>query len=376
MDFSRLARYIDSLEGKYGVPACDLAVFIRHKEVFRRSAGFSDTGKTKPVSSKDLYWIYSMTKVYTATAALQLAEQGRLGLEDPVAEYLPAFSKLTVKEGDTVRPAREVLRIRHLFTMTGGLNYDLQTPAIMKTLKKFGSAVTSKELCDALAAGPLDFDPGAHYLYSVCIDVLGRVVEVISGVGLGEYFQKNLFGPLGASDIAFFPDEEQKARLSAQYAVDAKTGMIAAAGPDNLLSPLGKFESGGGGLASTLDAYALLPNALANGGTAGSGAQILKPETIELMRRDWLTPVQRADFNKMKPADYSYGLGVRTRIQGGTAKSPVGEFGWDGAAGAYNLIDPANNLAAVYTQHVLGHNVAFDMIHPTIRDLIYEGLNL
>ena len=375
MDFSKLTAYLDSLEGRYGIPACDLAVFIRHENVYRRAAGFSDALGSKPVSTADLYWVYSMTKVYTAVAALQLMEHGRLALEEPVSTYLPAFAHLMVKDGGSVRPAREILRVRHLLTMTGGFNYELQTPVIQEALRTYGSAITSEELCDALARTPLDFDPGTHYKYSVCIDVLGRIVEVLSGMGLGAYFKKHLFGPLGAKDITFWPDEAQKVRMSAQYAADPVTGKVAAANQNNLLSSLGKFESGGGGLAATLDAYALLPDALANGGVGTSGARILKPETIDLMRRDWLTPVQRADFNMMKSADYSYGLGVRTHVGGGCAKSSIGEFGWDGAAGAYNMIDPENNIAAVYMQHVLNHEVVFERVHPRIRDLIYEGIN-
>ena len=375
MDFTKLTGYLDSLERRFGVPACDLSVRVRHEEVYRRSAGFSDAEKTKPVSPDDLYWVYSMTKVYTAAAALQFVEQGRLSLEDPVAKYLPPFAELMVKEGETIRPARETLRILHLFTMTGGFNYNFETGPVVETILAYGAALTSKELIDAFAREPLDFDPGAHYLYSVCIDILGRVVEVISGMALGEYFKKYIFGPLGAKDILFFPDEAQLARLSTQHKVDPDTGAVAVAGQSNLLSPLGAFESGGGGLAATLGDYMLLPDALANGGVGANGARILKPETIELMRKDWLTPVQRADFNKMKTEGvYSYGLGVRTHVGGGSAKSPLGEFGWDGAAGAYNLIDPENKLAAVYMQHVLGHGVAFEQIHPAIRDLIYEGM--
>jgi CubicO group peptidase (beta-lactamase class C family) len=246
---------------------------------------------------------------------------------------------------------------------------------IVEAILTYGPALTSKELIDAFAKEPLEFDPGAHYLYSVCIDILGRVVEVISGLTLGEYFQKNIFGLLGAKDILFFPDEAQLARLSTQHKVEADTGAVVVAGQSSLLSPLGAFESGGGGLAASLDAYALLSDALANGGVGRSGARILKPETIELMRKDWLTPIQRADLIKMKTEGvYSYGLGVRTHIGGGSAKAPLGEFGWDGAGGAYNMIDPDNNIAAVYMQHVLGHGVAFEMIHPAIRDLIYEAM--
>ncbi|HWQ57559.1 MAG TPA: serine hydrolase domain-containing protein [Clostridia bacterium] len=375
MGFTKLTEYLDSLGERFGVPACDLAVYVGREGVYRHSAGFSDMEKTKPVSPRDLYWVYSMTKVYTAVAALQLVEQGRLGLETPLAEYLPAYSRMNVRDGDSIRPAKEPVRIRHLFTMTAGFNYNFEAPSIVAAIRAWGANLTSKELAEAFAREPLDFDPGSHYKYSVCIDILGRVVEVISGLTLGEYFKKNLFEPLGAEGITFWPNEAQLARLSVQHAVDPESGKVVVADQKNLLSPLGAFESGGGGLAATLDDYALLPIALANGGVAATGTRILGPETIELMRKDWLTPTQRADFIQMKTEGvYGYGLGVRTHVGDGSAKSPLGEFGWDGAAGAYNLIDPENNLAAVYMQHVLSQAAAFEQIHPTIRDLIYEGI--
>ncbi len=375
MDFRKLTDYLDSLHERYGIPACDLEVRRNHARVYRHGAGFADLERKRPVSPGDIYWVYSMTKVCTSVAALQLAEQGKLGLEDDVARYLPEFAQLRVKEGDAVRPARETLKILHLFTMTGGFNYNMETPSILEAVQTYGPALTSKELIPALAKEPLDFEPGAHYLYSVCIDVLGRVVEVIAGKTLGAYLQENVFEPLGAKEIGFFPNGEQRARLSVQHKVDLDTGKIIVADQNNLLSPLGAFESGGGGLFATLDAYMLLPDALANGGVGESGARILKPESIERMRRDWLTPVQRADFTQMKTEGvYSYGLGVRTHVGGGSAKSPLGEFGWDGAAGAYCLIDPENRLSVVYMQHVLSQKDAFECIHPRIRDLIYEGL--
>ncbi len=377
MDFTKLTEYLDSLREKHGTPACDLAVYRGHACVYRHSAGSADPKKQKPVTPDDLYWVYSMTKLVTSVAALQLIERGQLSLEDPVARYLPAFAHLSVREGDVVRPARETLKILHLFTMTGGFNYNMETPAVRALVFRYGRNLTSKELIPAFTKEPLDFEPGAHYQYSVCIDLLGAVVEAVSGEKLGAYFEKNIFGPLGAKEIAFFPDAKQRARLSVQHKVDPETGKVVVGSQKNLLSPLGRFESGGGGLFATLDSYALLPDALANGSVGASGARVLKPESVALMRKDWLTPVQRADFNKMKTEGiYSYGLGVRTRVGGGKAKSPVGEFGWDGAAGAYCLIDPENSLCAVYMQHVLSHAAAFEFIHPTIRDLVYDGMNL
>ena len=169
--------------------------------------------------------------------------------------------------------------------------------------------------------------------------------------------------------------ESQQGRLSAQYAKDWNTGEIKPS-LDMSYRITEHYESGGAGLAATVDDYSKVLEALANGGVGANGSRILKSQSIDTMRRNWLTEQELADFSKTGKVGYGYGLGVRTLIDGTRSRSPVGEFGWDGAAGAYALIDPENRISIFYAHEILGMLEAYSEIHPTIRDLTYEALGL
>ena len=212
MSFTKLEQLIDSMP-KRGIPACDLIVTRHGETVFRRMAGYSDAAGTKPVSENDLYWIFSATKPVTCTAAMRLVEQGKLRLDDPVSKYLPAFANPTVisTQGGDPTPAKNVMTIEHLFTMTGGLNYNSNTPHAKAA--KANPNTSTQELVNAFAKEPLDFEPGTFYRYSLCHDVLAAVVEVVSGMRFSDYMQKYIFDPLGMADTGFRPTDAQKARF-------------------------------------------------------------------------------------------------------------------------------------------------------------------
>lgn len=186
-----------------------------------------------------------------------------------------------------------------------------------------------------------------------------------------EYVRKNIGEPLGTRDLTYFPSEEQLRRFSAEYQYDEKTKSVIDVHLNNpfALAPL--LASSGAGLASGLHDVALLADSLANGGIAASGNRILTGESIRRMSADCLTPVQKQDFAQMKPKAYSYGFGVRTLTQP-VGNVPAGEFGWDGAAGSYVLIDPSRNLSLVYMQHVLEHPRCFTELHIELRDTLYR----
>lgn len=369
MDFTKLKYFIDSLEF-LDVRACDILVKKDHKEVFRHSMGYSDLEKTKPVSKDDLYWVYSMTKVITVTAALRLVERGKLGLDDKVSDYLPEFADITVMDGDKVKKAEKAMLIRHLFSMQSGLDYDLDAPAIKEARER--ADATTREVVAAMAKKPLLFEPGERYQYSLSHDVLAAVVEVISGKTYHEYLKEEIFNPLGMTDIGFEPNEEQKTRFSQQYRYDQQTFTCNPIPSVNSFKLSQKYESGGAGLFTSLDTYMKVIDALANKGTAESGYQLLKPETIELMRIN-----QQKEGVYAKPG-YGYGLGVRVMIdkERGRSLGPLGEFGWDGAACSYNLIDPDNGIAIVLTLHILNFSMCYDTVHTYIRNLVYQALGL
>ncbi|MBQ3079336.1 MAG: beta-lactamase family protein [Clostridia bacterium] len=375
MNFSKLTAYLDSLKD-VGISGCDLIVYQNHKEIYRHITGLRDRENNIPMDGKEIYWIYSATKVHTCTAALQLVEKGLIGLDDPVGKYLPAFQTLSVIENGHVRAPRTTMTIRHLFAMQGGLNYDVESPSIMKAKFYSGDKADTVAMVNAIAEEPLSFDPGTHYMYSLCHDVLAAVVETVSGMKFSEYLKKNIWDKLGMKDVGFILTDEKKARFAKQYMYDenTKTSHVWEMGDKNRYQLTKNYESGGAGLLSTVEDYILLSDALANGGVGKTGERILTEGAIDLMRENQQTGACMEDWKTFNRIGYGYGLGVRTLMDDTHSKSPVGEFGWDGAACAYTMIDPKNKLSAYYGQQVLGCGYGYHTIHPAIRDLIYEGL--
>ncbi len=371
MNFDALTRYLDALPEK-GVPGCAMTVFLHHEPIYRHMAGEGRPGQ--PICGDETYWLYSATKLFTMTAAMQLIERGAMRLDDPVSKYLPAYENLTFLDGETVRPARTVMTLEHLMSMQGGLDYELNTPAIRACLEAYGDKAATLQIVNAFAQRPLGFDPGTRFRYSLCHDVMAAVIEVVSGKTFAEFVRENIVEPLGMKSITFHPTADQMDRLAAAYQWDEQEQPHPRDRRVNayVLSPA--YDSGGAGLLSDLDSYVLLPDALANGGVGRTGAHILSPASIDELRRDRQKGACRADFDLCGKVGYSYGLGVRTLVDASTSRSPVGEFGWDGAAGAWTMIDPEHHLSAFYVQHVLSCGRAYSEFHPAIRDLIYEGL--
>ena len=374
MNFSKLTAYMDSL-GAVGVPGCDLTVWRDHEPIYRHMAGFRDVEKTEPMRGDETYCLYSCTKVFTTCAAMQLIERGKLSLDDPVSAYLPAYAHLAVREGDEVRPARRVMTVRHLMSMQSGLDYDMDTPTPTAVLKETKGLATTRQLVDARAKDPLCFDPGTDFLYSLSHDVLAAVIEEASGMQFSEYLRQNIFRPLGLETVSFALDDAGQARLCAQFECDDDGCAKPCPSYANGYRYSPNYESGGAGLYSDVRDYIAFADALACGGVGQNGARILSPEMIQLWRANQLGPKSRASFDEWGRQGYSYALGVRTRVDtaiGG--RGQIGEFGWDGAAGAWTMIDPVNHLSAFYAMHVRNFGYCYDVIHPTLRDLIYGAL--
>ena len=265
--------------------------------------------------------------------------------------------------------------IHDLMSMTSGMSYDLNAAPIREVIERTNGEAGTKELVAAMAKMPLLSDPGTHYSYSLSHDVLAGVVEVITGKRFRDYMRENVFEPLGIRRMYYQVPEAEKSHLSAQYAKNWDTGEIA---PDSSMAyRLTKnYDSGGAGLVTSVDEYSKFTEAMANGGVGATGNRILKPESIALMSRNWLDDVQLQDFQLSGKVGYGYGLGVRTLIDDTKSRSPIGEFGWDGAAGCFVLIDTKNQVGLFYAQEILGMLEAYNEIHPTIRDLAYEAMGL
>ncbi len=378
MDFSKLQAYIDHLHKDMGVPGCDVMVYHEGRPVYRYITGYADRAGTKPASADDLYFLYSCSKPITATAAMQLVEQGVIGLDDPVAKYLPAYADAYVMEDGEKVVVGSAMTVRHLFTMSAGLNYNLNCAAV-NALKEQNPEAGTVEVASAFVAEPLAFRPGQQFQYSLCHDVLAAVVVVASGETFGDYLQRHIFDPLGMTDIGFDLSAAQLERVVDQYGIG---------GPDNAVQPreksIGgfrmapKYQSGGAGLFASTEAYGRFAAAMSLGGVSADGVRILRPETVALMQQPQLGKYTRNDaFGCAAGPGYGYGLGVRTLVSRAEGqRSHLGEIGWDGAAGSYILMDPDAKVAIVYTQHVCNWPARFGSMHEPIRDLTYEALGL
>ena len=386
MNFERLTRYLDSLPECHGIPAVDCKITLGYDTVYRHDAGYSDAAKTKPVAPDDLYYLYSATKVITVTAALQLCEQGKLNLHETLDTYLPEYSEMVYADTFQMGPwpvrwptrqdhlcrAQNPIRILDLFRMTAGMSYDIESAEI-QAARRAGKCGT-RTMVGAFARMPLLCEPGTRCIYSLAHDVLGGVIESVSGETLGDYFQNHLFEPLGISDMYFTLDQRRQARLSVQYEAEPTTHAIRPVPPTNRYRLTETYESGGAGLICTVDAYSRFVEALSNDGIGATGKRILQKETINEMRKNQLDDRMQQDFNASGKLGYGYGLGLRTLIDPTVSKSPVGEFGWDGAAGAYALMDPKHRIGIFFAEHVLGLEENYHIIHPTLRDLAYEAI--
>ena len=373
MSFIDLQAFLEKMPDR-GIPACELSVLHRGEQVYRASVGFADPEKTRPASPDDLYWIFSASKVITCIAAMRLVEQGKMSLDDPVSRYLPSFSSLQVRRADgTLVPATKQMTLLHLFTMTGGMVYEIGADPIRNATDRSTVGIVS-----AMAQIPLAFEPGEHYRYSLCHDVLGAVVEVVSGMPFSKYLQENIFDPLEMKDIGFRPTEAQWARFSAAYQQNGTCEPPTLRDKLNCYALSDSFESGGAGLFSSVDDYAKLMTALSLGGTAKNGYRVLKPETVAMLGENRLSVTAQNDFVTTRLYGYGWGLCGRAHVNPTVSLSPtgVGEFGWDGAAGALALADPKNEVALFFCTHVRSCMYLYHKIHWRIIDMVYDTLGL
>lgn len=393
MSFGNLKKTLDTIVNDMKTPGVDCIVYKEHKEIFRYFTGKRNIEKDIDIDGNELYIIFSMTKMLTCATALTLFEEGKFRMDDPVSMYIKEFENMKLSEngknsaqdaavqtGQTMGGgaaaeatgyATNPITVKHLFTMTAGLNYDLFSESIKRAQKE--GRTSTLELAKAMAETVLSFEPGTRFQYSLCHDVLGALIEIWSGMSFGEYMKKAIFEPLGMKETFFrIPtDEELLSRIPPRY-IKNDSGEIETLPFEcpYVLSDI--HESGGAGLVSSTEDYALFLDALANGGMGKSGKRILKPETVELMKTNHLSGKALEDFDEIRNG-YGYGFGCRTHINPETSgsKSPVGEFGWDGAAGAFSMVDTENKLSLTYFQQM--HSWGINLQH-MLRNALYEDL--
>lgn len=380
MNFEPLKNFLDYYLPMLGVPGSDTSVYIGREEVFRHASGFDSIALKTPVRKNALYNIYSCTKIATAVAVTRLIERGEIVITDPVYAYFPEFKDICVKvrnsDGTTdVRPAKNTMLVKHLLTMTSGLDYDFERPAILAVKARTAGKSPTLDIARAMAQDPLDFEPGEGYLYGLSYDVLGGIVELVSGMPLGEYMRENIFEPLGMKNTFFGFREERRADMATQYNYDPKLRIAREIPPEDNFTVFGsEYESGGGGLISCVDDYILLADALTHLGVGKNGNRILSESAVNLMRKNQLMVEQLAKFREGTNYGYGYGFGVRTNMDpeecGNLA--PVGEFGWDGARLCYLFSDPERRVSVFHAEHMGAFHC---IVEPRLRNLVYSCID-
>lgn len=374
MNFKKLEEFLDHLTS-WRIPGCDCTVHIGYDEVFRYQSGYADIESKTPMTPDRTYCLYSAGKVITCAAGMTLFEQGKFLFNDPLWEYIPSFKEMYVKtaDGELVKAKNEI-KVRDIFMMTAGLTYDVSSPSIKKVREENGDNCTTAQIVDAIANEPLIYEPGTFWSYSLGHDVVGRLIEVVSGKTFGEYLQEALFDPLDMKDTGFELTSDRLARMASKYRYIVDEDRLEKTDHTNVYKISGRYESGGAGLVSTVNDYIKFADAMANGGVGKNGNRILTNASIDLMRTNHLTEKTYGNFGWKQNAGYGYGLGVRTMVDkaAGDSLSSVGEFGWGGAAGAYAMIDPSKKMAIFYAQHLLNNQEPY--VHPRIRNLVYYGL--
>ncbi len=380
MNFRKLDEYIDSLPSVVGIPSAQIAVIKDGTEIYYRSVGLMRPDCDEPLRRDAMYNMWSCSKCCTTMAALQLLERGKFLLTDKVSDYLPEFADLKVFKTDengnkTVVKATKPMLVVHLFTMTAGLNYDKDTPEIREVLAKYGDNASTADIVAAIAKHPLDFEPGEKWQYSLCHDVLARLVEKVSGKRFCDYVKENIFDPIGMKNSYYHYTDEIKARMAANYRYDDEKKLAVRLDDDCMYIFTNNFDSGGAGVISRLDDMILFAETMTHRGLAPNGNRILSSRTVDLWRSDMLNDVTRPYYNWPQVVGYGYGLGVRTLIdpaRGGTL-SNVGEFGWGGAAGSYVHADPKGGVSIVYMQSMLNNKE--HIVHPRLRNIVYASLD-
>jgi CubicO group peptidase (beta-lactamase class C family) len=318
----------------------------------------------------DIFRIYSMTKPVTSVAVMMLVEEGKLSLDTPLAEVLPQFAHVRVQDAAGLRPPASPILIRHLLSHTAGLGYgDIgRTPVDSlyraARLGVWGTAGNLEQTVDAIASLPLIFDPGTRWSYSMGVDVLGRVVEVVSGRTLAEFFQDRIFEPLGMDDTAFQVQREDLDRFTAAYAPGPNGLRVGESNVDGQHTRPAQWFSGGGGLTSTASDYLRFAQMLLDDGEL-DGVRLLRAETVQTMRRNHLpqelVPIPIGGQNQ------GFGLGFAVAMG-----ENAGTYRWLGIAGTYFWIDPNEDLI-VFAWNQLRPNGAAP-IERIVSQIVYEAI--
>ena len=376
----RLLTVLRSEVARQRLPGAVAVIARRGQLALYEAVGALDPAAGTPMPADAIFRIYSMTKPVMSVAALMLMEQGELLLSDPVARYLPEYGKQQVAslvEGAVqLQPVRQPATVQDLLRHTAGLTYEFMGSAPVQ--RQYAQArIGSRERSNAifaheLAALPLMFEPGTHWEYGRATDVLGRVVEVVSGQTLGDFLNSRIFAPLGMTETGFFVPPEHHARIAEPFARDPEGGVQMRV--IDVRQPA-LLESGGGGLVSTAMDYARFLQFMLNRGELG-GVRLLGSRTVDFMTTDHL-----GDIPAFGPASrvllspgHGFGLGFAVRKALGVASMPgsPGSYHWGGMAGTTFFVDPAEDLFAILMLQAPNQREYYRLL---FRNLVYAALD-
>jgi CubicO group peptidase (beta-lactamase class C family) len=390
----RLTAYLDRLVAEHRIPGWLAVVSRAGKVAYLGTGGNRHLEDRLPVETDTIFRIYSMTKPVTSVAAMMLLEEGAYELTTPVADLLPSFRDMRVYAGGSdlkpvTVPATEPVRIWHLLTHTAGLTYGFHRVHPVDTLLRqagyewsFPPDVDLAAAVDTFAGFPLLFQPGAEWNYSVATDVLGRVVEVASGLPLDRFFEQRIFAPLGMTDTAFGltgPDSPDAGRLARLYAALAPGRLVPYDVLGDTFKQRAKVFSGGGGLVSTAADYHRFVEMLRGGGRL-DGVRVLGPRTVAAMTRNYLPgdadleTFGRPIFAETPYRGVGFGLGFGVVLDPARAGmiTSVGDYSWGGAASTSFWVDPVEDVSVVFLTQVFPSSAL--PIRGVLRQLVNQAI--
>jgi CubicO group peptidase (beta-lactamase class C family) len=404
MSSARLARLDEVMKRRYVesgyLPGMLTHIYRKGHLVHTGICGYMDIERGKPMREDAIFRIYSMSKPITAVALMMLVEEGLIGLDDTVHSHIPAWKNLGVyasgmpsllpdaPPGFLTTPVLRSMKVVDLATHTAGLTYGfMMRTAVDAAYRK--AKITDREspgglpgMIEQLAQIPLDFSPGTAWNYSVAIDVLGYLVEKLSGVSFGEFLRTRLFEPLGMNDTAFYVPPDKIDRFTCRYQPDANGGLkLQDDARESTYAKPPKLESGGGGLVSTAHDYLRFCRMMLNRGML-DGVQILSPKTVALFSLNYLPDGREvADlalpgmFSESSYAGVGFSLGCGVNVNVAKTRLPgsLGEYFWGGAAATAFWIDPKEELTVVFMTQVIGSEARLTL-RRDLRTLVYSAM--
>ncbi|MDO6838953.1 serine hydrolase domain-containing protein [Paraglaciecola chathamensis] len=350
------------------------------KVVHVEGVGYRDREAKAPMSEDTIFRIYSMTKPITAVAALTLWEQGKFQMDDPVSKYLPELANLKVYAGMdgenmVLEDTSKVMTIKQLFTHTAGFSYGFTQSPVDKLYQQsalFSGQIKRQDLLKEVAKLPLNHQPGSKWNYSIGTDIIGILVERLSGQTLGAYFEQHIFEPLEMDDTGFYVPKDKQDRLAQIYVINQQGQTVPMENEplgDYLSAP--EIESGGGGLVSTIEDYYTFTQMLLNGGEY-QGKRILGRKTVEYMRTNHL-PTSLIPFEPSSTGE-GYGLAMSVTVdeQGANTMGSTGDYGWAGAASTYFRIDPKEQMIVISMTQLMPSS--YFSYNKDFKNIAYQAL--